>query len=115
MGICETVVTLANEFVKSKTLNTPHQKLQVELLRLMPLYKEINNLVAWERTFMAALPEPDDESDVGQLIYEIFSFGRYNMYGAFDKQGTYREFDWLVKQLARAGVIVPPHHDLDDW
>jgi hypothetical protein len=115
MGVCATVATLAEAFARSIPLHTPHQKLQIELLKLMPFYKDMFNLVAWERAFMAALPEPDDESTTGLLIYEIFSFGRYNMYTTFNKEGAEHEYNSLVTELVRFGVKVLPHNGLDDW
>src|SRR5579884_2495519 len=106
MGVCETVKSLAEAVAKAKALEKPRHRLLVEILRLMPLYRDIGDLSAWESAIHGALGQ-DDESEVGQLLWEVFEFGTYNMYGAFDAEGTAEVFRHLSQWMAQRGVTAP--------
>jgi hypothetical protein len=81
----------------------------------MPQYRDINDLVAWESAYQGALAERDDESEVGQLLWEVFDFGRLNMYGRFEPDRTAHAFAALSSWIAERGVSVPAPAGLADW
>jgi hypothetical protein len=93
----------------------PRHLILVEILRLMPEYRDINHLVAWESAFQGVLEDQDDESEIGQILWEVFDFGRFNMYGAFDAPRTSQQFEWLSNWLSARGVPMPPPQGLADW
>ena len=115
MGVCETVKSIADTVARVKIPQEPRHLVLVELLRLMPQYRDMNGLVAWDSAFQGALEEQDDESEIGQILWEVFEFGRGNMYGAFDVPGTSRQFEWLSTWLSERGVPMPPPQGLTDW
>ena len=47
MGVCETVASLAEAVGRSKRPASPRHRLLIEILRLMPLFREIRDLSAW--------------------------------------------------------------------
>ncbi len=115
MGICSTVASLAEAVSKAKAPLEPRHRLQVDILKLMPLYSEIWNLSPWEHAFQDVVKEPDDESETGLLLWEIFDFGRYNMYSAFDPAGTRDCYIALTDLLKEKGVALSGKHDIDSW
>ena len=115
MGVCEAVRELAEGIDQGLAPKDPRHRICVELLRLMPCYRDIRDLSAWESAYQGALDEKDDETTVGVLLYEIFEFGRGNMYGAFNHKQTLENFDVLSKQLEDHGVPVPRISGLTGW
>ncbi len=67
----------------------------------MPYYLAIGNLSLWEEAFTEALTDEDDLSNIGELIREIFEFGRYNLYCKFDEKKTVVAFNNLCDTLSR--------------
>lgn len=115
MGVCVTVKSLAESVSTVKTPEDSRHRILVEILRLMPLYRDIFGLVAWESAFRGALAEEDDDSEVGQILYEVFDFGTFNMYGAFDADGTAQEFERVSAWLRQGGVPVLQPQGIADW
>lgn len=119
MGPCTTVASLAETVRDARAPLTRQHRVLVEMLRLMPLYSEINRLDAWEDACQALILE--DEYDlgleVGNLLRMIFELGQYNLYGNFKAADTLEEFSHLCRQLQRAGIKVPPvpEQALSDW
>ena len=107
MGACATVANLAEALSASGELRTPRHKMLVDILKIMPQYYEMGDLSAWETAFQAALEEKDDESDLGNLIWEIFEFGRHNLYMAFDPDGTKICYHDLIPLFGAQGLERP--------
>ena len=115
MGVCNTVRLIAMAIEESALqLNARHQ-LQLGLLKLMPLYNQLDGLTDWEEAIQQTLAEPDDESDEGRLIYLVYEFGFHNLYGAFDEPGTVDYFGHVAAALKENGIAVPELDDLSDW
>ena len=115
MGVCETVRSIAESVSQVKMPQESRHQILVQILRLMPQYREIRDLVAWESAFQGALEEQDDESEIGQILWEVFEFGRFNMYAKFDVPGTSQQFEWLSTLLNERGVPMPPPEGLEEW
>jgi hypothetical protein len=115
MGLCDTVAKLADAAERDLSPSEARHKLLLAILRLMPLYRDIVHLPEWETAFKGALTrDHDDESRIGKLIYDIFEFAGFNLYAAFDIEGTKIAYDARVKRLEDAGIRVPPDEGLTD-
>jgi hypothetical protein len=115
MGMADTVRSLAEAVAQVKSLTNPRHRICVELLRLMPEYLEIHRLDGWEEAYQDALEPIDDASETGVILWEVFEFGRLNMYGAFNPKLTVKEFARLSSWLTERGINVPTPGDLTDW
>jgi hypothetical protein len=115
MGICETVADLAVNVSASRSIEEPAHLLALELLRLMPLYREISDLRAWEAAVQDVLPDEPADSEVNRLLCQVFEFGRYNMYAEIDAAGTAKKFATLRESLQQSGIRVPVPRGLDSW
>ncbi len=116
MGVCNTVVLLTEALEKAKQPTLPRHRLLAQILKLMPLYNEIHDLAAWEAAYQGAMEEADDNSEIGLLLWEIFEFGRYNLYSAFDVEGTSECYDQLSSMFSENGIVNPIiQPELDRW
>jgi len=77
------------------------------LLKLIPLYKEIGALDEWETACQGVLEDQDDTSEIGSLLWEVFEFGRYNLYAAFDVIGTTACYNDLVNLFENHNIKSP--------
>jgi hypothetical protein len=50
-----------------------------------------------------------------RLVEEVFEFGRFNVYGAFQAEETAHEFRRLVVRLSQHGVVLNEHQDVSEW
>ena len=117
MGICDAVQLLAEKVRDGKPLMTPSQKLRVELLRLMPCYKDCRRLDLWEDTFQKA-PDPEDEQsydEVDWLLLSVFELGRACLYSAFDIAAVHREFAEVKVLFEHNNLSVPDPPDIYEW
>ena len=105
MGVCKVVKELAGAVSLAKPDLQPRHRLQVELLRLMPLYLEVWDLSLWESAFQQTIDD-DDKSETALLLLEVFDFGRLNMYGAFQVEQTREAYAALRAYLLAHGVAV---------
>lgn len=116
MGLCATVEALAEAVAHAKQPSEPRHRLGVEILRLMPLYGAAGDLGAWVDSFHRVMTvEPEEESDIGRLLWGVFALGESNMYAAVDVPQTAAEFRDLAEEFRRCGVAPPEHQGLDDW
>ncbi|MGL4608231.1 MAG: hypothetical protein ACRCYY_00890 [Trueperaceae bacterium] len=105
MNVSTTVAELANAVARHFPKLTSRQRLRLELLKLMPLYVDIHDLSCWERAFKETYPDKQARrSKAGRLIEDIFRLGEFNLYTAFDKQGTLEKYNALAKQLNAVGI-----------
>lgn len=115
MGICTTVRELAAAVEKSKSVVLPKHCVQIDLLRRMQQFADARDLGDWEARFQSTVGECEDQSEVGLLIWEIFEFGRFNLYGAFRPLETNHEYEILKSFLSMHGVKVDANHNNEDW
>jgi hypothetical protein len=115
MGVCETVEMAAQALVRAKVPQDARHRLLAEILRLMPLYRDANGLADWEMAFRGVLAEPDDESEIGELLYQVYEFGCENMYGNHNAQASLRAFARLSERFRQSGIVLDTHRGLDDW
>lgn len=87
--------------------HTPHQRLLIEQLRLLPLYKQIGNVAIWDKAYHDAMPREDDTSEVGRLIAAVYDFATVPFYGAFDAEATLNAYESTCRFLRGAGIACP--------
>lgn len=115
MGICNSAKILAQSITESDLAVDPRQRLQLEILKLGPLYLEINNLPLWESAFQGTLLD-DDVTKAGVLINDIYELAMLNMYGAFDQQRTRTLADEIIVNFRAADLNVEMNQlELDSW
>ena len=130
MGLCDTVKILADLLLKK--VPKERLKLRVAIAEIgdMPSYKERRDLSQWETecnsTFYdCASNDWFDQSDEARarddvLIYlaeELYEFGRFNLYGAYMKESTKREYQSLRTKFISAGIQIPELSEvnLEGW
>jgi hypothetical protein len=112
MGVCALVKEFAEAVSQVKQPREPQHRLAIEILRLMPLYRESRCLDSWENAFPNSIDSKEGEID--KLLNEIFEFGRCNLYSAFVVDRTIREMEALIDLLRCSGVDVQSG-DVSDW
>lgn len=116
MSVSQTVVALADLIEARIPLESARERLQLEILRQMPLYVQIWDLPAWESAFTAVMEEDDPPEGSGAwVLWEVFDFGRCNLYAAFVEAAAKRDYDYMRAQLRRVGIDVPESPELSDW
>ena len=116
MGICYIVNELAEAIYNQENNISPKHRLRIELLKLMPLYHEINDLSLWEYAIGNTYEDANDISKVELTLQEIYDFGRHNMYCAFNKESTrkiYHELDLFLNKNGYKNPIDEP--DIENW
>lgn len=115
IGICETVKALAGAVASAQSPLGPRDRLVVEVLKLMPCYRDVRRLDLWERALHDAMGEDDVKSSARPLLSGIFELARYNLYGAVDEKGTWNEFYRLEKALEGERIFLRRPRSLTDW
>jgi hypothetical protein len=98
---------LAEAIIAVTPAATSRQRLLLELLRLLPLYRDIGNVAIWDKTYHAAMPVEDDTSDAGQLIGAVYEFATTPFYGAFEADVTLSVYQDTCRYLRSAGISCP--------
>jgi len=49
------------------------------------------------------------------LLDEVFEFGRFNLYAAFQAGETAKEFRKLIVRLSEHGVTLDEHQSVSEW
>lgn len=84
-------------------------------------WAEKRHLETWESDACSAIPHPlwseEKEYHLLVLAHEVFEFGQYNLYGAFDEEGTIEEYDKLFEKFAEHDIELVPSRLLgfDGW
>jgi hypothetical protein len=116
MSVSRTVAVRADLIERRLPLEGARERLQLQLLRVMPLYVQIRDLVAWESAFTAVMVEEDaPEGSDAWVLEHVFDFGRGNMYGAFHEATANGDYAYMRAELRKAGIEVPASPDLHEW
>ncbi len=105
---------LAEAVIAARPDSTPRQRLLLEQLRLLPLYKEIGNVAIWDKAYHAAMPVGDDASEIGRLIEAAYDFATVPFYGAFQADVTLRAYESTCRRLRAAGISCPSVDEFTD-
>lgn len=95
MTVSAIVPSLAEAIIAAKTDLSPRQRLLLELLRILPLYKAAGNVAIWDQAYHAAMPHEDDTSENGRLIQATYEFATVPFYGSFQADVTLQEYEYL--------------------
>jgi|SRR5690242_4489563 len=98
---------LAEAILAARPTPSPRQRLLIEQLRLLPLYKEIENVAIWDKAYHDAMPREDDASEVGRLIEAVYDFATVPFYGAFEADMTLSAYESTCRFLRGAGITCP--------
>lgn len=130
MGLCDTVKILADALLEK--IPEERRKLRVAVAEIgdMSSYKEQRDLGQWETecnsTFYDCASDPwFDQSEEARaredvhlfLADELYEFGRYNLYGAYMREQTKREYQALRTKFISAGIPIPELSEvnLEGW
>jgi len=69
----------------------------------------------WEAYVQDVFPVTADQSLPMSLLDEVFEFGRFNLYAAFQAGETAKEFRKLIVRLSEHGVTLDEHQSVSEW
>jgi hypothetical protein len=78
------------------------------------MYLDVGRLDAWEAASQAILPD-DDQTAADELLLEVWDFGRFNLYAAFEQVATNNQYTKLRALLAKHGIDSEEAPDLSGW
>ena len=115
MGVCSVVREAALAIDAAFGDDDPRVRSATQALASMPDWLEQRRLDLWEEHVQDVLPATDQSSLPMRLVEEVFEFGRFNLYGAFQAERTAQEFSRLVVQLSEHGVELDEHQHVSEW
>jgi hypothetical protein len=114
MGVCSVVREAALAIDAAFGGDDARVKSATQALASMPHWSEQRRLDLWEEQVQEVVPVADQSSLPMRLVEEVFEFGRFNLYGAFQAE-TAQEFRRLVVRLSQHGVVLNEHQDVSEW
>jgi hypothetical protein len=115
MGVCSVVREAALAIDAAFGGDDPQVKSATQALAPMPHWSERRRLDLWEEHVEEVVPVADQSGLAMRLVEEVFEFGRFNLYGAFQAEETAQEFRRLVVRLSQHGVVLNEHQDVSEW
>jgi len=130
VGLCDTVKLLADRLSAKIPPNRLRLLAAVEEIATMPEHKAKRDLTGWEDTCGSALCDCEQEgwfdgSEEARartdmhlfLADELYELGRYNLYAAYMKKETKREYELLRTKFISAGIDIPTLQEvnLEGW
>ena len=115
MGICSTVRDATDAIAESRPSVLSTFRRQVEVLRRMPEYEAGHDLGAWERTFMSLMDDRTIDCELGGLLWDVFEFGRFNLYSSIQVAETEAELSNLRGRLLAHGVRFDARASVGEW
>ena len=115
MGVCSVVREAALAIDAAFGGDDPQVRSATQALASMPHWSEQRRLDLWEEHVEEVVPVTDQSSRPMRLVEEVFEFGRFNLYGAFQAEETAQAFRRLVVRLSQHGVMFNGHQDVWEW
>jgi hypothetical protein len=115
MGVCSVVREAALAIDGAFGGNDPRVRSATQALASMPYWSEQRRLDLWEEQVDEVVLVSDQSSLPMRLVEEVYEFGRFNLYGAFQAEETAQEFRRLAVRLSQHGIMLNEHHDVSDW
>ena len=81
----------------------------------MPEWMRRGQLDLWEQHVQDALTGQDRGGLPVRLLDEVFEFGRYNLYTAFNAKETTQEFTRVATLLSQSGVAIQGSQSVTAW
>jgi hypothetical protein len=114
MTVSSIVRELAEGVIATGKVCSARQRLQLELFRMMPVYREVGILGSWDRAFNDTWSKERDTSEMGHLIAVLYGFATVNFYGAFQADVTIREYESTSRCFRTGGITCPAVDKFDD-
>jgi len=115
MGICRIVSDAAGAIAAAKPEAVSSYRQQLAILRDMPAYADARDLGTWERAFMSSVDERILEAEVGELLWSVFEFGRFNLYSRIREAETAAELEHLLARLHEHGISFTAATSAREW
>jgi hypothetical protein len=115
MGVCSAVREAALAIDAAFGDDDPRVRPAAHALASMPDWLKQRRLDLWEAHFQELVPVTTDQSLPMSLLDEVFEFGRFNLYGAFQAEKTVKEFRKLVVRLSEYGVTLDEQQSVSEW
>jgi hypothetical protein len=115
MGICSTVRDATDAIAAAKPLVKARYQRQAEILRRMPSYAQSRDLATWEQAFMSLVDDQATETEESELLWEVFEFGRFNLYSNIRKAETESALQRLAEFLNSHGVGFTGQSSVEEW
>ena len=114
MSLCEFISEVAAILVRERSPMSTREAYLSFVLQGMPYFRDVRRLDLWETAYIEVAPR-EDPSQTERLLDELFSLGSYNLYGAFDPEGTRRCYERLREKFTESGHSLPESAHLSDW
>lgn len=114
MGVCTAVRDMSSAIDAAFGADDPQVRSTARALATMPYWLERGRLDLWEQHVQECRVDEVLESPPLTLLDEVFEFGRYNLYAAFNPEETAREFTRLRLLLSRSGIAID-QQDVATW
>jgi hypothetical protein len=115
MGVCSAVCEAALAIDAAFGDDDPRVRPAAHALASMPDWLEQRRLDEWEAHVHEVVPVTTDQGLPMSLLNEVFEFGRFNLYGAFQAEKTVNEFRKLIVRLSEHGVTLDEHQSVSGW
>lgn len=115
MGICSTVRDATDAIAECHPSVLSTFRDQVEVLRRMPEYAARRDLDTWERTFVSLMDDRPIDSELGELLWGVFEFGRFNLYSSIQGSQTETGLSNLSGLLLAHGVRFDARASVGEW
>jgi hypothetical protein len=102
MGVCSALREAALAIDAAFGDDDPRVRPAAQALASMPDWLEQRRLDGWETHVQEVVPDTADQSLPMSLPNEVFEFGRFNLYCAFQAEETAREFRKPHRPAVRA-------------
>jgi hypothetical protein len=113
MGVCETVVQLANLIQNSDSPISDVQRQGLEFLKAIPRYFEQRQIILWDGCLPAGLR--DDTAELSRLITAVYDLACFNFYCGFEPAKTLKEYKKVASLFRQAGLSPPDVSEITDW
>lgn len=115
MGVCSAVREAALAIDAAFADDDPRVRPAAQALASMPYWSEQRRLDKWEAQVQEVVPVTMDQSPAMSLLDEVFEFGRFNLYAAFQAEETAEEFRKLIVRLSEQGLMVNEYQSVSEW
>jgi hypothetical protein len=115
MGVCSAVRAAALAIDAAFGDDDPRVRPPAHALASMPDWLEQRRLDKWEAHVEEVVSVTTDQSLPMSLLDEVFEFGWFNLYAAFQAENTAKEFRELIVRLSEHAVTLDEHQSVSEW
>lgn len=115
MGVCSAVREAALAIDAAFGDDDPRVRPAAQAVASMPDWLKQRRLDLWEAHVQEVFPVTTERGTPMSLLDEVFEFGRFNLYTAFQADKTANVFRKLIVQLSEHGLMVDEHQSVSEW